>query len=142
MLILIGDTYKEADILTDIREEPDFACWFDLDGVSDVPEVAPEYNPYWSCKINKKVMIKFKFEKWNIAEIGASQSKTNYILYLDKDGHLKSNITSKGITGSCIDDNPKRDKEKERKEGGVFYMKLDKDGKIVYDENRDMEYTT
>ena len=86
--------------------------------------------------------LKFKFEKWNIAEIGASQSKTNSILYLEKDGHLKSNITSKCISGCCIDDdNPKRDKEKDRKEGGVFYMKLDKDGKIVYAENGDMEYT-
>ena len=34
-----------------------------------------------------------------------------------------------------------RYKEKERKEGGVFHMKLDKDGKIVYAENGDMEYT-
>jgi hypothetical protein len=113
VLILIGDTYKEADILTYIREEPYSTCWFDLDGVPDVHEVAPEYNPYWSCKRNKKVMMKFKVEKWNIAEIGDSQSKTNYILYLDKDGHLKSNITSKGITGCCIDDdNPKIHKEK------------------------------
>lgn len=93
-------------------------------------------------------MMKFKFEKWNIAEIGASQSKTISILYLDKEGtggsgYLKSNITSKGISSCCIDDdNPKRDKEKVRKEGGVFYMKLDKNGKIVYAENGDMEYTT
>jgi hypothetical protein len=90
VIIRIGDTYKEADILSCIREEPDFACYFDLDGVPNVHEEAPEDNPYWSSKKNKKVMMKFKFEKWNIAEIGASQSKTNYILYLDKDGHLKS----------------------------------------------------
>ena len=113
VFILIGNTYKEADILSYIHEEPAFACCFDLDGVPDVPEVAPDDNPYWSCKKNKKVMMKFKFEKWNIAEICASQSKTNSILYLDKDGHLKSNITSKGISGCCIDDdNPKRDKAK------------------------------
>ena len=143
VFILIGNTYKEADILSYIYEEPEFASNFDFDGVPDVPEVAPETNPYWSCKKNKKVMMKFKFEKWNIAEIGASQSKTNSILYLDKECHLKSNITSKGISGCCIeDDSPKRDKEKERKEGGVFYMKLDKDGKIIYTKNGDMEYTT
>ena len=73
--------------------------------------------------------MKFKFEKWNIAEIGASQSKTNSILYLDKEGHLKSNITSKGITSCCIDDdNPKRPKET-----GAFYMKTDDNGEILYD---------
>ena len=142
VLILIGNTYKEADILSYIKEEPEFACSFDLDGVPDVPEEAPEDNPYWSSKRNKKVMMKFKFEKWNIAEIGASQSKTNSILYLDKDGHLKSNITSKGFSGCCIDDdNPKRNKEMERKEGGVFYMNMDEKGNIVYAENGDMEYT-
>ena len=38
VIILIGDTYNEADILTYIRKEPDFASYFDLDGVPDVPE--------------------------------------------------------------------------------------------------------
>ena len=113
VIILIGDTYKEADILSYIREEPYFAYFFDLDKVPNVPEAAPENNPYWSCNKNKKVMMKFKFEKWNIVEIGASQAKTNSILYLDKNGLLKSNITSKGIISCCIDDDsPKRDKEK------------------------------
>ena len=82
-------------------------------------------------------MMKFKFEKRNIAEIGASQAKTTSILYLDKDGHLKSNITSKGITSYCIDDdNPKRPKET-----SVFYMKTDENGKIIYDKDGDMEYS-
>ena len=143
VIILIGDTYKEADILSYIQSEPDFAYFFDLDGVPNVPEVAPENNPYWSSKKNKKVMMKFKFEKWNIVEIGASQAKTNSILYLDKNGLLKSNITYKGISSCCIDDDsPKRDKEKEQKEGGAFYMKLDEYGKIIYDENGEIEYTT
>ena len=145
VFILIGNTYKEADILSYIREEPDFACSFDLDKVPDVHEVAPEDNTYWSSKKNKKVMMKFKFEKppHNIAEIGASQSKTNSILYLDDKNKLLSNITSKGISGCCIDDdNPKRDKKQELKEGGVFYMKLDDEGKIIYDKNGEMEFTT
>ena len=97
VFILKGNTYKESYILSYIHEEPEFAYRFDLDGVPDVPEVAPSTNPYWSSTKNMKVMMKFKFEKWNIAEIGASQAKTNSILYLAKDGNLKSNMTSKGI---------------------------------------------
>jgi hypothetical protein len=85
-------------------------------------------------------MMKFKFEKWNIAEIGDSHAKMNSILYLDKYGYLKANTTAKGISSCCIDDDsPKRDKDIEHKEGGVFYMKMNDDGKIMYAENGDMD---
>ena len=63
-----GNTYKEADIFSYIREEPEFAKLFDLDGVPNIDQ-PQSGNPYWSLK-NKKVMGKFKFEVLGIGEIG------------------------------------------------------------------------
>ena len=54
VIILIGDTYNEADILTYIRKEPDFAFYFDLDGVPDVPTVAPSYTYQNMTKADKR----------------------------------------------------------------------------------------
>ena len=113
---LKGNTYKEADIFSYIREETEFASLFDL---SDVPEVPDEPNgkdnPYWSMK-NKKVMGNFKFEVLGIGEIGAVAPKTNSILvvYEGEDGaseQIKTKLTSKGTDTCCIDDDsPKRSK--------------------------------
>ena len=80
---LKGNTYKEADIFSYIREEPEFAQLFDLDGVPEVEKLIPG-NPYWSLK-NKKVMGKFKFEVLGIGEIGANAPKSNSILVVDED---------------------------------------------------------
>ena len=123
---LKGKTYKEAYIFSYIREEPEFAQLFDLDGVPDVPENAPKDNPYWSLK-NKKVMGKFKFEVLGIGEIGAVAPKTNSILEVDEEDHIKTKLTSKGTDTCCIDDDtPKRSKKLEEMEGGVLLMDKDK----------------
>ena len=58
---LTGDTYEKADIFSYIRKEPEFAKLFDLTDIPDVPKVGNSDNKYWSL-INKKVIVKFKFE--------------------------------------------------------------------------------
>ena len=73
-----GKTYKEADLYSYIREEPEFAKLFDLDGVEKVMKLRdnPD-NPYWSL-INKKVMGKFKFEVIGAGEICACSTKDEF----------------------------------------------------------------
>ena len=118
---LDGKTYKEANLLSYIETEPEFAEDFDLTDIPDVPKIPPVSNPYWSMK-NKKVMMKFKFEVLNIAEIGAPQPKTNSILVADKNDKLKTKLTLKGADNCCIDDDcPKRNKKLEELEGGVIH---------------------
>ena len=125
---LKGNTYKEAYIFSYIREEPEFAQLFDLDGVPEVDKLIPG-NPYWSLK-NKKVMGKFKFEVLGIGEIGANAPKSNSILVVDEEdntgGALKTKLTLKGIDTCCIADTPKRSKKLEEMEGEVLLMEKDK----------------
>ena len=80
---LKGNTYKEADIFSYIREEPEFAQLFDLSDVANVPEKSNSNNSYWSLK-NKKVMGKFKFEVLGIGEIGENAPKSNSTLVVDE----------------------------------------------------------
>ena len=74
---LDGNTYKEANLLSYIEAEPEFAEDFDLTDIHDVPKIAPVSNQYWSMK-NKKVMMKFKFEVLNIGEIQFDEVRRLY----------------------------------------------------------------
>ena len=120
---LSGKNYKEADIFSYIREDPNFAEWFDLSDVPNVRREAPADNAYWSLK-NKGVMGKFKFEVLGIGEICAICPKMNSILTVDDEDHIKTKLTGKGIDNCCIDDDSTmRSKKVEEKEGGVIEMK-------------------
>ena len=117
---LKGNTYQEAYIFSYIREEPEFAKLFDLDGF-------PAKNQSENACVYKKVMGNFKFEVLGIGEIGAVSPKTNSILVVDEEDNIKTKLTSKGTDTCCIDDDtPKRSKKLEEIEGGVLLMDKDK----------------